>query len=271
MNFAIIMKAAHVVCRCAGLASLIAVFVLSFPARSGAQAPQPPCEAEAFPRYPDPGTPPIVEVWRVRDLPAGWVIPACLSWDTALPNAIVVLAGTFRYTGTVDGLAARFGAVSETRGIRYWSVTDRAWRILVTEAFALTEVDGAGRPDFSSTEVMSGRDIYFAQADNRSSGLVKYRMRNQRATPDQLVIAVENVSAVRWLGFSMFSPGSLKSAYFLTHQTNDIWTYYSIGMIGEGSMSWLSDGAPSYINRTVAFFRHYVGIPTDEDPPAALR
>jgi len=271
MDLALFMKAAHFIGRCAVVASLFTLFILSLAFRSEAQTPQPPCGVEASPQYASPGLQPSVEVWRAHDLPQGWKVPACLSWNIDHTATIVALAGTFRYTGTVDDLAARFGAISATNGIRYWSVTDQEWRVLVTDAFALTGAGGSRRPDFSASEVMTGSDIYFAQADNRSSTLVQYQMRVQGTTPDRLVVTVENITAVSWLGFTVFNPGSLKSAYFLTRQTKDFWTYYGFGMVGSGAMSWLSNDTASYINRAAAFFRHYAGIPTDEDPPVAPR
>src|SRR5574340_1503442 len=70
------------------------------------------------------------------------------------------------------------GAVSATKSVRYWSTTDKAWRGLVTDAFALSGPDPAQRrADFTPAQITTGRELYYAQSDNRSSGLTVYRAR----------------------------------------------------------------------------------------------
>jgi hypothetical protein len=247
----------------------VSLFSLASGQETAGQTPHPPCEREAFPPFPRIGMPANAQAWWQDDLPGDWAIPPCVGWTLDGPAVIVALAGTFRHDGTVEDLAARLGAISTTRGIRYWSVTDDAWRVLVTEASALTASDGAPRPDFSAAEVVSGADLYFAQEDNRSSSPVTYRMRVRAARPDRLEYEVENVTSVYWHGLLVYESGDLRSAHFLARGPDDIWTYYSFGTIGEGFLSSLGGELSSHINRSVAFFRHLAGIPTDQEPPAA--
>ena len=82
-------------------------------------------------------------------------------------------------------LLARFGAVSRLRGVRYWSVTDQAWKTLIHDAFAVTDAAGTTRrDDFRPNELQPGVSLYSAERDGRSSGMVIYRMRVIERTPD---------------------------------------------------------------------------------------
>jgi hypothetical protein len=53
------------------------------------------------------------------------------------------------------------------------------------------------------------------QADNRSSGLVVYRMRFRGVGPDRFAIDMENITAVRVFILRLFAPGDLHSLYVL--------------------------------------------------------
>jgi hypothetical protein len=76
----------------------------------------------------------------------------------------VALAGRFSYRGGADGLLARFGAISASAGIQYWSVTEGGWRTLITHATALDGPDVTHpRADFTLAEMRSGHNLYFAQ------------------------------------------------------------------------------------------------------------
>lgn len=55
------------------------------------------------------------------------------------------------------------------------------------------------RPDFSAAEMRGGGERYFAQSDTRSTSDVVYRMRVKEATPDRIMLEMENVTAVRVL------------------------------------------------------------------------
>ena len=238
------------------------------PAR--AEAPvAPPCNADLpQPPYAALGAAPNVQVWNQGSLPEFSARAACVGWPAPNFALLIALAGTFPANDAAD-LLSRFGAVSTTLGVRYWSTSDHAWRPLVTAAAALTKpVDGQPREDFTSAELATGLDAYLAQSDSRGAGEVIYRMRLREGKPDRLVIETENVTPVRWLAFTLLKPGSLRCVYFLERRSAGVWSYYSLTRIAE--RSWFISGHEnSYVNRVVAQYRHIARIPTDLDPPFA--
>ena len=163
---------------------------------------------------------------------------------------------------------ARFGAVSRTTGIRYWSVTDQRWDTLIREAFAVTDAAGTSRrDDFGIEELRPGVAFYSAERDGRSSGVVIYRIRVIARTPDHVAVSVINVSPVRVALVTMFRPGELQATYFLDRLGPDAWGYFGLWGVTTGLLT--GGHAASSINRAVAIYRHFAGIPTDQDPPAA--
>jgi hypothetical protein len=76
---------------------------------------------------------------------------------------------------------------------------------------------------------------------------------------------MENVTAVRFIGVSLFAPGDLRSVYFLGRTGADGWNTIASTRI----VAWAQDHKNSYVNRALALFRHIAGIPTDQEPPAA--
>ena len=128
-----------------------------------------PAEPHRCPRYSDVGSPPNVETWTNHDSAPEWIPPACTGWTSTGARVLVALAGSFHHSGSVDDLLSRFGAVSTLRNIHYWSVTDKNWDTLITDASALAGPDaGLRRPDFTAAEMKEG-DQYLVQYDNRSS------------------------------------------------------------------------------------------------------
>jgi hypothetical protein len=162
---------------------------------------------------------------------------------------------------------SRFGAVSAMRGIRYWSATDKSWRVLVTEAAALDKPDAKERrPDFSAREMKTGLDLFFAQHDSRSTGEVVYRMRVREAGADRIVLELENVTAVRTFFLTFFRPGGMKFLYFLERRAGENWGFYAM----LSATSWSAEGnEASFINRADAFYRYFTGMQTDAEPPLA--
>ena len=265
------MSAMHLAARrwrwCA-LALLSLVFVQT---AAAAEVPSPPCGGPPQPSYAAPGEPEHSGTWTRSDLGDNWAPPSCTGWTGTDFRIVAALAGRFRDPASADQLLARFGSISSQMGLRYWSATEHQWRELITAASA---VDGpAGkqrRVDFSAAELRSGRDLYYSQTDNRSAGQVVYRMRALEARPDRIVIAVENVTSIRLLLFTLFPPGSVQSLHFLERQPDGGWGYYSLTRTRANS-SFLTGGfASSYVNRAAAFYRHIAGLPA-EDMPAAAR
>ena len=89
------------------------------------------------------------------------------------------------------------------------------------------------------------------------------------ASADRLVIDVENVSTMHYLFIPLFHPGELQSIYFLDRESENVWRYYSIVRTGMNANRMIAGNESSAVNRAVAFYRYFVGIPTDREPPAA--
>jgi hypothetical protein len=231
--------------------------------------PRPPCGVAPLPPFAEPGTPPNVRAWSG---PAAreWQPPACSGWTTTGFDVVVALAGSFRFDGEVEDLLGRIGAISALKGIRYWSTTEKAWHPLVTEAYALNGSDAEQkRPDFAGAQLAKGQKLFFAQADNRSSGKTVYRLRVVAAELGRLVVETENVTAVKMAFLTMFGAGDLQSLYFLERRAPGVWGYYSLARARSASSMLPSGSEASYINRAAAYYRHFAGIPTDLEPPAA--
>lgn len=231
--------------------------------------PQPPCGREPVPAYPNLFESAVVKAWQKSELGDDWKPPACTEWESAGFATLVTITAQFRYSLDAQDLLRRIGAISQLAGMRYWSTTHKQWRTLILDAHALTGTQfSQRREDFRSDEINEGKVFYFEQADNLS-GRATYRMRIAAATPTRLVIDIENVSTIRYLLVPLFRPGELQSMYFLDRESADVWRFYSIVRTGTNSNRLLTGNESSAINRAVAFYRYMVGIPTDQEPPAA--
>jgi uncharacterized protein DUF6675 len=161
------------------------------------------------------------------------------------------------------------GAISQLTGMRYWSTTQKRWQTLIVDAFALVgPASDQRREDFSLDEISEGRSLYFQQSDNRS-GKANFRMRVGSVSPDRLVFETENISTIRYLLVPLFRPGEVQSMYFLEQESPGIWRYYNIARTSKHANALVAGHDASSINRAVAFFRYWAGIPTDQEPPAA--
>ena len=89
------------------------------------------------------------------------------------------------------------------------------------------------------------------------------------ASADRIVIDVENVTTIRYLFITLFHPGDMQSICFLDRESENVWRYYSIVRTGRNANALLTGNESSAVNRAVAFYRSLVGIPTDQEPPAA--
>ena len=231
------------------------------------QGPQPPCaDLAPVPAYAAPGAPPNIRVWTRADLGAAWTPPACTGWAAKGDGVSVAVAGRFAYRGSAGDLLKRFGAISALTGLRYWSVTEGGWRTLITHATALEGPDARQpRPDFTIAEMRRGADLYFAEADNRASGEIVYRMRLNSFGPNGFVVAVENVSPVERFYLTLFAPGDLQSVHFLKRLGPQNWAYYGLAWAGEGLTSRLAVPKASYVNRALALYRYFTGTSAVSD------
>jgi len=221
------------------------------------EAPRPPCSVgPTLPAFAAPGEAPTVATWKsLRWEPP----PGCLPWPAGHYRLIVALAGRFHHAGGGEVLRARFGAISAMRGVRYWSVSDDAWRVLIEDASALEGPEaGKRRGDFAPQALKGGATLYFLERDNRSGDVV-YRMRVLEAEASRLVVATENVTPVRALGFTIFPPGALRAAYFVQRVDAETWSFYGLSATSDeaSALSGLSEA--SYVNRATALYRHFTG------------
>lgn len=247
----------------AGAMLLMAVAPVS---ESAGARPVLPCGAEpadVAPKYAPLGAPPAVAVWHNITLAPD----TCLGQAKGHQTLAIALAVRFEHRGTLEDLAARAGAISATRAIRYWSVTDGEYRPLISEAFALDGPDThARRPDFTASEVLSGRTLYFAQNDTRSTGLNLYSLKARRLGPDELAIEVVNITDIRFLVFTMFGARSLVSLHIFRRLDGQVWGYYGLSTIRGG----VAGGhEKSFVNRAAAYQRFMIGAPTGKAPPLA--
>ena len=231
--------------------------------------PQPPCGTEPSPSYPTLDAPPALRVWKSSDLPPDWKPPACTGWNASDLPTVVAVAARFRFTAGIEELRRKIGAVSETKGMLYWSSTQKRWQKLILNVYASRDPDGnQSRPDFSVDEIAEGRVLYFQQEDNLF-GKVTYRLRIRSASAGRLVFDIENATSMRYLVIPVFEAGQAQSIHFLEKEAADVWRYYSIARTTGKAAGVLAGYEGSAINRAVAFYRHLAGIPADQEPPAA--
>lgn len=243
---------------------IVLLSVLLMRTAGATEWPRPPCGGSPVPAYPAAVGAPKVLTRGVT----GWTPPTCLAWDGPAPTLLVAIAGRLHEPGGADALLGRFGTVSRITGVRYWSVTEQAWQILIHDAFAVTDAAGTNRrDDFRPEELRPGAQLYSAERDGRSSGAVIYRMRVVERTPDRVVVSVVNSSPVRAFLVTLFAPGELQTTYFLDRLGPDDWGYFGLSGVTTGLLT--GGHAASSINRAVALYRHFVGVPSDQEPPAA--
>jgi hypothetical protein len=143
------------------------------------------------------------------------------------------MAGSFRFDGAADEPVARIGAISTPRSVRYWSVTDESWRPLVFDAWALHRPDPRSRrADFSAAEMTAGSELYNWENDSRSGKIVQ-RMTVRKRGPARAVIAIENLTPVRFLFVTLFEPGALRSVEFVERVSRGVWGIYLLTRTGE--------------------------------------
>ncbi len=234
-----------------------------------------PCHAYLYPVCPSGGAKPHPPFGQIGKAPSfyAWIdldktddvnCYGLLQNHSALA---VALAGRFRHTGTIDNIASRLGAISLTKGLPYWSTTDRKWRILVSDAFALETPDtDAVRPDFTAKEILSSRTLYFAQNDTRSSGVNIYTIKTIAHDRDHFVFETTNMTPIRYSIVTLFKPQSLKSILFFRREDKDIWSYYGLSAV---TRSTFKVQEKSFINRQAALCRFLTRQAPDQDPPLA--
>jgi hypothetical protein len=224
-------------------------------AAAGDPAPQPPCgDAAPVPPYASPGAEPTMESWsRIQ-----WHPPACLDWPDTSYKHVIALAARIDAADAAQ-LLRRLGAVSSSRGLRYWSVTENAWRVLIEDSAALTGIAGSRRGDFDAAEMQPGTLLYFAEKDNRSSSPVVYAMRVREASAGRIMIETENATPIEAALITLFPPKTLRAAYIMTRLDDHTWAFYAISAATGGASGLVAMAKASYENRARALFGHFAG------------
>jgi hypothetical protein len=242
-----------------GLLAIVVVLLSAGLASAADKNPQPPCGTPPVPGYAAVDAAPAVLVISGPDL-AAWKPPSCVGWSAQGDGVLVALSGRFAYKGSTDDLLKRFGAISTLKGLKYWSVTDSGWRTLITSAEALEAPEsGHSRPDFTLAEMKSGKGLYFAQQDNRTSEEVVYRMQVRDLSANGFVVAVENVTPVRSYMLTLFDPGELLSVQFVERESPGVYGYYGLAFAGESLASSIALPQASYVNRALALYGQLTG------------
>ena len=249
---------------CAAIAVLVTILASVSYAGSG---PIPPCKSAAskiVPEYGAVNAAPSVDVWKNTNLELGRACPRALSGPAEL---VVALSSRFVHSGNVEDLASRIGAVSSLKGLKYWSVTDRGWRVLVSQSNALDDLNTLReRPDFTAGEVLSGKTLFMVQRDTRSTGRNFYAIQATTAKGQQLAVLIVNLTDIRFLLGTLFERQALVSAHFFTQLHGSEWGYYGLTVAKKGAVE---GKTASFINRAAAFERFITGEQPDVEPPLA--
>lgn len=254
-----------------GRSLVLLVCLLTSPALA-AMPPMPPCAGPAQPSWPAPGKLPSAMVWHVDDLPAGWMPPACTGLPDRPWTTIVALAGSFREPGGPQAVKARIGAVSRQLQVLYWSVSGRRWMPMLEDAAALSDADPASRrPDFSPTEIRAGAVLHVVYDDANPLGPIIYETDVLAADPDELRLVTRNLTPGRMMGFTVAEPGDLASMVSVQAAGGDLFRYYALATINLAKIAATLVPDASHLNRAAATFRYIAGLPTDQEPPLALR
>lgn len=238
------------------VASLVIAALPANSADTPPATPIVPCDASPVPGYAELGRMPEPLTWRRIE----WQPPGCLAGWPSRFRFVIALAGRI---GKADSreLLARLGEISSNQGLRYFSVTENAWRVLIKDAAALSGADPSlRRANFTADEVASGADLFFVEEDNRSSKPIVYRMRALKVTPSQVIVQTANVTPIESFMLTIFPPDTLLAAYVLTRLDNGEWGLYAMSAATMEASGMVSLGTASYVNRAQALFGHLAGI-----------
>jgi hypothetical protein len=175
---------------------------------------------------------------------------------------VAALATRFHSPASLDDLATRLAGASHHPTIRFWAVTRQEWRPLVLDAWALDGPNGKLRsPDPAAAALVPGRSFYYAEQPELG-GRTVYRLTVLDRTPDNLVVATENVTPIRVAIVTLFQPGALQVVSFLHREQPDTWDLYMITRAAEASSSAVAGYRSAYLNRLEAMHRFLMCRPT---------
>jgi hypothetical protein len=175
-------------------------------------------------------------------------------------TSVAMVVGTIN-RGDIDTTLQKLGAISGYSGIPYWSVTDARLETLIVDAFAVEPARfDKKRADFAPSELMLGRDLIFSEHDNRLPNPVFYRMRVIHRNQNRVVIDISNINVVKRFMFTLFEPGDLRTALFVSRSADGRMTCYAVSGLHAVGLSGLLDSPRSHLNRLLAFYGYINGI-----------
>jgi len=260
-------------CRLLFCAGLLAVGLTAASAPGGharglSAAPTPPCGGQSHQSFASLGEPPAVQVWEVDELPSDWRPAACSGIERRDGAVLVAVAG--RFESPLDGrqLLAKLGTVSEHTTIDYWSVSDRRWRPLLEEAYALKGPDRQlARGDFTFAELESGKTLHLLYDDAEPVGPVVNSVEIVAVDDASFTITSRNLTTARLIGLPIAAPGDISSYLSVEHEGDDVYRYFALH---SSALSMPLLRKSNQINRAVAVYHYIAGIDTDQRPAVAL-
>jgi len=227
-----------------------------------------PCSyGDINPAYPALNAPPAVQAYDAGTNAAAPSGANCFS-DHDRAAIWITVASVIQTPLSPDDFIKRFGAVSQLRGVQYWSTTDQAWRPMAATAFAVNTADtDQPRADYSPAELL-GISRYYRVTDTRTYLPIEYRLEVRPSPHGHVLVETSNVDPIKKWGITLYKTDGIHTFYFLNERSPGIWSYYSITRVVPATF--LAKGhEESYINRAVALYRHYMQLPTSAAPPAA--
>jgi len=221
------------------------------------------CGSAPGPAYPAVDQPALVHSWLLdghQDGPR----PDCTGLRTREFELLVRVTASFSSALDATGLLARMGAVSALKGMPYWSFTEKKRQALIRESYAIDRpATMTPRADYSPAELRSGAELYFAQSDNRAATLMPYSLQLLPSGPQQLMLRVENVADLRYMGFKVVAAREMQWAVLLEPLGNGRWGYRSLQGICHLGMGRAEQHRLSNLSRCVAMFDHLAGRQTE--------
>jgi hypothetical protein len=231
---------------------------------------KPPCEGTSPPNYGAPGGKPAIAVWSEGDLSrAAWQAAPCLNWAGGKVRMATALGATIA-APSLDELLGRFGALSQYKSIRFWSTMYDHWEEFVGGAGITDGPDARySYPDLKAADFTAGRSFFYYETGRTGRTIHKLTVRQR--TADRVEVATENISPIRYAGFTIFEPRGLQTVTFIERRAPDQWAYFQTIGIGDSSNFLATQSSSPYVNRLAAVYRYMAGMPTDRDPPMAPR
>ena len=215
------------------------------------------------PAYPAPDKPALVQSW-LRGGHQDGALPDCSGLRTHDFELLVRVTARFASPLDAAAMVGRLGAVSSLKGMDYWSYSEKKRQLLIRESFAV-DLPGSMKPraDFGVAELRSGAVLFFAQSDNRAATLVPYSLQLLSAGHERLVLRVENIGDLRYMGLKVVAAHEMQWVMALEPLATGHWGYRSLLGIGRLGLGGAEQHRLSNLARSVALFDHLARCQTD--------